>query len=129
MGAPLTGQDMTKLMRIYDKKGEGHLDWDDLISEHKYINVVRKRKRVWSSTSCGCGCQLLWVWSLIVCGCGHYCTEVIGLYGNVAFSNGVSETQRQVLQFKSSLDSVYSRAHIVYDLERVRRDKWREYVK
>ena len=55
MGAPLTGQDMTKLMRIYDKKGEGRLDWDDLISEHKYINAVSELKK-------GCGHKKKWVW-------------------------------------------------------------------
>lgn len=45
MDAPLTGEDMSTLAHIYDKKGEGKFDWDDLISEHKYIHAVCGLKR------------------------------------------------------------------------------------
>ena len=76
IGAPLTGHDMTKLMRIYDKKGEGRFDWDDLISEHKYVNAVCKQRGRGQIRFVGVVTFGLWVWSTIFCWCGHCCTKL-----------------------------------------------------
>ena len=38
--APLEHDELSKLLAIYDKKGEGVMNYDDLISEQKYIHAV-----------------------------------------------------------------------------------------
>lgn len=40
MDAPITEDDWPKLLKIYDKKNEGVLNWEDLITDHKYIHAV-----------------------------------------------------------------------------------------
>ena len=40
MGAPLQPDHITSLLTIYDKKGEGVINYDDFISEQKYIHAV-----------------------------------------------------------------------------------------
>lgn len=40
MGMSLQSDERSKLIKIYDKKGEGFVNWDDLVSEHKYIHAV-----------------------------------------------------------------------------------------
>ena len=40
LGAPLEEEHKTKLLAIYDKKGEGSLSYQDLLAEHKYIHAV-----------------------------------------------------------------------------------------
>lgn len=40
IGVPLSSEDMPKLLHIYDKKGEGKLNYDDLLTEQKYIHAV-----------------------------------------------------------------------------------------
>lgn len=40
MGAPLESEHLTSLLNIYDKKGEGVVNYDDYISEQKYIHAV-----------------------------------------------------------------------------------------
>ena len=40
MGVPLQSDDLTSLLAIYDKKGEGVMNYDDYISEQKYIHAV-----------------------------------------------------------------------------------------
>ena len=40
LGAPLEEEDKSKLLAIYDKKGEGSLSYADLLEEHKYIHAV-----------------------------------------------------------------------------------------
>ena len=40
LGVPLTEEEWPKLMKIYDKKGEGSINWDDLMSDHKYVHAV-----------------------------------------------------------------------------------------
>ena len=40
IGVPLSSEEMTKLLTIYDKKGEGKLNYDDLLTEQKYIHAV-----------------------------------------------------------------------------------------
>ena len=37
---PLGPEELKKLVSICDKKGEGVLNYDDLLSDHKYINIV-----------------------------------------------------------------------------------------
>ena len=38
--APLEHDELSKLLAIYDKKGEGVMNYDDFISEQKYIHAV-----------------------------------------------------------------------------------------
>lgn len=38
--APLEHDELSKLLTIYDKKGEGVMNYDDFISEQKYIHAV-----------------------------------------------------------------------------------------
>lgn len=40
MGAPLESEHLTSLFAIYDKKGEGVMNYDDFISEQKFIHAV-----------------------------------------------------------------------------------------
>ena len=40
MGAPLSEEEEEKLLKIYDKKGEGSINWDDLLTDHKYVHAV-----------------------------------------------------------------------------------------
>ena len=40
MEAPIGEEDWPKLLKIYDKKNEGVLNWEDLLSDHKYIHAV-----------------------------------------------------------------------------------------
>ena len=40
MGMGLQSDDQSKLLKLYDKKGEGFINWDDLITDHKYIHAV-----------------------------------------------------------------------------------------
>ena len=40
MGAPLQSEHLTTLLGIYDKKGEGVMNYDDYLSEQKYIHAV-----------------------------------------------------------------------------------------
>ena len=40
MGVPLQSDDITSLIAIYDKKGEGVMNYDDYVSEQKYIHAV-----------------------------------------------------------------------------------------
>ena len=40
MELPLQSDDIIKLLSIYDKKGEGKINYDDFISEQKYIHAV-----------------------------------------------------------------------------------------
>ena len=40
MGVPLQSDDIMSLITIYDKKGEGVMNYDDYISEQKYIHAV-----------------------------------------------------------------------------------------
>ncbi len=37
---PLTEEEWEKLLKIYDKKGEGRMSWDDLLTDHKYVHAV-----------------------------------------------------------------------------------------
>lgn len=37
---PLSQDSKTKLLAIYDKKGEGVINYDELLSVHKYIHTV-----------------------------------------------------------------------------------------
>ena len=46
MGAPLESEGLTSLLAIYDKKGEGVMNYDDFISEQKFIHAV-------SNAECG----------------------------------------------------------------------------
>ena len=41
MGAPLQSEHLESLFSIYDKKGEGVMNYDDFISEQKFIHAVR----------------------------------------------------------------------------------------
>ena len=40
MGVPLQSDDIVSLLNIYDKKGGGVINYDDFISEQKYIHAV-----------------------------------------------------------------------------------------
>ena len=40
LGASLQSDGVTKLLTIYDKKAEGVMNYDDFISEQKYIHAV-----------------------------------------------------------------------------------------
>lgn len=40
IGVPLSSEEMAKLLAVYDKKGEGKLNYDDLLTEQKYIHAV-----------------------------------------------------------------------------------------
>lgn len=40
MRVPLQSDNLTSLLAIYDKKGEGVMNYDDYISEQKYIHAV-----------------------------------------------------------------------------------------
>lgn len=40
IGVPLTETEWPQLLKTYDKKGEGSLNWDDLLTDHKYVNAV-----------------------------------------------------------------------------------------
>lgn len=40
MGMPLTEEGRTKLLAVYDKKGEGKMNYNDLLADHKYIHAV-----------------------------------------------------------------------------------------
>jgi ankyrin repeat protein len=42
MGAPLQSEGLTSLLAIYDKKGEGVMNYDDFISEQKFIHAQYK---------------------------------------------------------------------------------------
>ena len=42
IGAPLDETSKTKLLAVYDKKGEGKINYIDLLSDHKYIHAVCK---------------------------------------------------------------------------------------
>ena len=40
MGLPLEDEAKTKLLAVYDKKGEGKMNYTDLQADHKYIHAV-----------------------------------------------------------------------------------------
>lgn len=40
MGVPMTEEGKTKLLAVYDKKGEGKLNYQDILADHKYIHAV-----------------------------------------------------------------------------------------
>lgn len=40
IGAPLESETRAKLQTIYDKKGEGKINYDDLITEQKFVHAV-----------------------------------------------------------------------------------------
>ena len=40
LGSPLEEADFQKLLSTYDKKGEGKINYEDFISEQKYVNAV-----------------------------------------------------------------------------------------
>ena len=40
IGIPLQSEEFEKLIRVYDKKGEGKLNYDDFLTEQKYIHAV-----------------------------------------------------------------------------------------
>lgn len=42
MSVPLSGDQWTKLLKVYDKKNEGSLNWEDLLTDHKYVHAVRR---------------------------------------------------------------------------------------
>ena len=37
---PLDAEEISKLLAVYDKKGEGVVNYDDFLSEQKYIHAV-----------------------------------------------------------------------------------------
>ena len=51
IGAPLESDAKAKLLTIYDKKGEGKINYDDLFSEQKFVHAVsekrERREREW----------------------------------------------------------------------------------
>jgi len=40
IGVPLGPEEFQKLIKVYDKKGEGKLNYDDLLTEQKFIHAV-----------------------------------------------------------------------------------------
>ena len=44
--APLADEGRTKLLVIYDKRGEGTVSYDDLLNDHKYIHTVSSVSKV-----------------------------------------------------------------------------------
>ena len=42
IGVPLNAEDWARLLKVYDKKGEGSINWDDLLTDHKYVNTVSR---------------------------------------------------------------------------------------
>ena len=44
MRVPLSGDEWDKLLKTYDKKGEGSINWNDMLTDHKYIHAVRAQK-------------------------------------------------------------------------------------
>jgi hypothetical protein len=42
MNVPLGDDEWTKILKIYDKKNEGKLNWDDLLTDHKYVHAQFK---------------------------------------------------------------------------------------
>lgn len=40
--APLNEEQWENFLKIYDKKGEGSINWDDILSDHKYVHAVSK---------------------------------------------------------------------------------------
>lgn len=40
MDVPLSEEQWENFLRIYDKKGEGSINWDDILSDHKYVHAV-----------------------------------------------------------------------------------------
>ena len=41
LGVFLSDEEWVKLLKIYDKKGGGSLNWEDLLTDHKYVHAVR----------------------------------------------------------------------------------------
>ncbi len=54
LGAPLEEEHKTKLLAIYDKKGEGSLSYRDLLDEHKYIHAVSTIFMLVNTYMCTC---------------------------------------------------------------------------
>ena len=52
LGASLQSDGVTKLLTIYDKKAEGVVNYDDFISEQKYIHAVSQHYRQICLQSC-----------------------------------------------------------------------------
>ena len=43
IGAPLDSDSKVKLLAIYDKKGDGKINYDDFITEQKFVHAVSER--------------------------------------------------------------------------------------
>ena len=72
MAMPLTEEGKAKLLTVYDKKGEGKISYNDLLSDHKYIHAVSGHSLVgvaWWVWLGGCGLVGVawWAW---LGGCG-----------------------------------------------------------
>ena len=44
IGVPLQSEEFDKLLKIYDKKGEGKLNYEDFLTEQKFIHAVSLSK-------------------------------------------------------------------------------------
>ena len=42
IGAPLDSDCKSRLLAIYDKKGEGKINYDDFITDQKFVHAVRR---------------------------------------------------------------------------------------
>ena len=40
IGVPLQSEEFDKLLKVYDKKGEGKLNYEDFLTEQKFIHAV-----------------------------------------------------------------------------------------
>ena len=46
IAVPLESDEFSKLLALYDKKGEGVMNYDDFLSEQKYIHAVSRMAAV-----------------------------------------------------------------------------------
>lgn len=44
IGAPLDSDSKSRLLAIYDKKGEGKINYDDFITDQKFVHAVRREE-------------------------------------------------------------------------------------